>query len=154
MVFFPFIFRLERANILRRIMALDEDRRSLSQCADRIQAFRTKETTLIAQMTSWNYILKSRSKYSGCFWGTYPITLRQKVALTLYAKLLAAELRKNPWPIDPFDPSGAPLRPLIRDGKVIGAYSVGMDGIDQKGTKGQDSIFLLYGPLESPKKTP
>lgn len=153
-VLFPLVFRLERAQILRRIIALDEDRRSLPLWTDRIQAYRMKESNLRAQMNSWNYLLKLRAKYGSSFWGTYPIVIQQNVSVTLYAKLLAAELRKQAWPIDTFDPAGAPLRPLLRDGMLIGAYSVGLNGIDDKGVKGQDIPFLLYGPLFVPKPVP
>jgi hypothetical protein len=59
-------------------------------------------------------------------------------------------LRGQPWPIDPYDPSGKPLRPFLRDGKLMGAYSVYADGVDDGGNKGKDRYFPLYGPLEAP----
>lgn len=151
---FSFYFRLGRANALRRLLSLDEDRRSQPQYADRIQAFRLKDIALKTQMMDpWKYLFHARNIYHGSFWG-YGNALHQKLSAILYAKLLVAELRKTPWPIDSFDPAGGPLRPLERDGKVIGAYSVGLNGIDDKGTKHQDALFPLYGPLFVPKPVP
>ena len=68
----------------------------------------------------------------------------------LKGRLLAAELKNQPWPQDIFDPTGSPLRPVKRDGKIIGAYSVGSNGIDDGGDKKLDRYFPLYGPLELP----
>lgn len=64
--------------------------------------------------------------------------------------LLAAELRQKPWPVDLFDPSGKPLRRYERAGKLIGAYSVGSDGVDDGGVRKTDIVFPLYGPWEAP----
>lgn len=68
----------------------------------------------------------------------------------LKGRLIAAELKGEPWPIDVFDPARKPLRPVLRDGKIIGAYTVGKDGIDDGGDKKKDRYFPLYGPLEPP----
>jgi hypothetical protein len=64
-------------------------------------------------------------------------------------RLLAAELRGQPWPIDPYDPTGRPLRRFERDGQLMGAYTVHKDGIDGSGKRG-DRYYALYGPLEPP----
>jgi hypothetical protein len=72
------------------------------------------------------------------------------VQCQLRLRLMAAELRGQPWPIDPYDPSGKPLRPFLRDGKLMGAYSVYADGVDDGGKKYTDRYFQLYGPLEAP----
>ena len=71
----------------------------------------------------------------------------------LFARLLVAELRGTPWPIDDFDPLHQRLRPILRDGEIMGAYSVGNDGIDDGGEK-DDRYFPLYGPRTAPKATP
>ena len=63
-------------------------------------------------------------------------------------QLLMAELRREPWPIDLFDPTRQPLRKLLRDGKVIGAYSIGENQVDDGGDQKKDLSFLLFGPLE------
>jgi hypothetical protein len=72
------------------------------------------------------------------------------VQCELRLRLMAAELRGQPWPVDPYDPSGKPLRPFLRDGKLMGAYSVYEDGVDDGGAKRKDRYFPLYGPLEAP----
>jgi hypothetical protein len=82
--------------------------------------------------------------------GSTPVILEITVQCQVRLRLMAAELRSQPWPIDPFDPSGKPLRPYLRDGKLMGAYSVDKDGVDNGGTKGKDLYFPLYGPLEAP----
>jgi hypothetical protein len=66
----------------------------------------------------------------------------QRIALR--GRLLAAELQGQSWPIDIFDKTGAFLRPITRDGRVIAAYSVGDDGIDQGGIEKKDLVFPLY----------
>jgi hypothetical protein len=72
----------------------------------------------------------------------------------LRGRLVAAELRGQPWPVDSFDPSGAVLRPVSRDGVLVGAYTVGKDGVDDGGVEKQDRYFPLYGPREAPKPAP
>jgi hypothetical protein len=65
-------------------------------------------------------------------------------------QVVLAELRNEPWPNDPFDPAGGPLHRVERDGKLMGAYSVGENGIDDGGDKRKDDYFPLYGPLDPP----
>ena len=72
----------------------------------------------------------------------------------LRGRLLAAELRGQRWPHDNFDATGAPLRAFKRDGILVGAYSVGPDGIDNGGDAAKDRYFPLYGPREAPKSSP
>jgi hypothetical protein len=79
-----------------------------------------------------------------------PMILESTVQCQVCLRLMAAELRGQPWPIDPYDPSGKPLRPFLRDGKLMGAYSVYEDGVDDGGKKYTDRYFPLYGPLEAP----
>jgi hypothetical protein len=79
-----------------------------------------------------------------------PMIQKMIVHSELSVRLLAAELRGETWPTDPFDPSGSPLRRLERDGKVVGGYSVDENGVDDGGRKGKDRYFPLYGPLTPP----
>ncbi len=79
-----------------------------------------------------------------------PIILHGAARCRARLYLMAAELRGQPWPVDPYDPSGKPLRPFLRDGKLMGAYSVSEDGVDNGGDKRKDRYFPLYGPLEAP----
>lgn len=74
----------------------------------------------------------------------------------LHLALVAAELRQAPWPVDCFDPAGKPLRRFERDGKLVGAYSVGVNGSDDGGDEKADITFPLYGPwkLQAPDTSP
>jgi hypothetical protein len=66
--------------------------------------------------------------------------------------LFAAELRGLPWPIDVLDPTGKPLRRWEKEGRLIGAYSVGANGIDDGGDRASDIPLRLYP--EPPESTP
>jgi hypothetical protein len=95
--------------------------------------------TMIRQEQVENESLKATSRYSFRTWyarGMGHLKYSQWhdiFATQLRLRLLAADLRGLPWPIDPWDPAGARLRPLLRDGVVIGAYSLGLNGIDDHG---------------------
>lgn len=67
--------------------------------------------------------------------------VRQQLAL------LAAELDGLPWPADPEDPAGGSYRRFERDGRLVGAYSVGPNGADDHG-RGDDRCIDLYGPCK------
>jgi hypothetical protein len=72
-------------------------------------------------------------------------------ALTLLrCRLVSAELKRQAWPRDCFDPTGATLRRIERDGRLIGAYSVGFDGVDNHGQHSRDECWQLYAPLSRP----
>lgn len=68
-----------------------------------------------------------------------------------HLRLLAADLDGAPWPTDPGDPAGGPLRPIRRDGVVIGGYSVGPDGRDDGGDRKTDRCWPLRAVLGSPR---
>lgn len=71
------------------------------------------------------------------------------ISQELSLRLLANELTGNAWPKDVFALNDAPLQRCERDGRMIGAYSVGWNGIDEGGA-GDDRYFGLYGSLEPP----
>lgn len=77
--------------------------------------------------------------------------LRRHLRCTTGLRLLAAELSGTPWPTDPGDPAGGPLRPVLRDGVVIGAYGLGNDGLDGAGDRYKDWCWPLRARLGSPK---
>lgn len=79
------------------------------------------------------------------------ILLFTHLRITLQIRLLAADLAGAPWPADPCDPAGGPLRPIMRAGAVIGAYSLGPDGVDDGGTVRTDWCWPLRARLGSPK---
>jgi len=66
-------------------------------------------------------------------------------------RLLAADLAGTAWPADPGDPSGGMLRPILRDGAVIGAYGYGGDGIDGGGSVKADWCWPLRARLGYPR---
>jgi hypothetical protein len=68
----------------------------------------------------------------------------------IHIQVILAELRNEPLPKDPFDPAGGLLRRFERDGKLIGVYSLGENGVDDGGDKNKDYYFPLYGPFEDP----
>ncbi len=78
--------------------------------------------------------------------------------LHMRAELLCAELGGGAWPVDRHAPAGTTLRRLERDGRLIAAYSVGRNGVDDGGTSGvgpgtsippcDDLVFPLYGRIE------
>jgi hypothetical protein len=79
------------------------------------------------------------------------ITVRMTLELSLLARVLHAETHGSDWPSDVFDPNGNPLRRIERGGKLIGAYSVGEDGIDDHGSRSSDKCWPLYEELGRPK---
>jgi hypothetical protein len=105
----------------------------------------------IALFQEWT---KKNTRPVHIFWSMtltdYDFLINLNYETQLKGRLLAAELKNQPWPQDIFDPTGATLRPVLRDGKIIGAYTVGSNGIDDGGDKKLDRYFPLYGPLELP----
>ncbi|HAT10074.1 MAG TPA: hypothetical protein DCS97_05670 [Planctomycetes bacterium] len=73
--------------------------------------------------------------------------LRQRA----YLLLLAADFDGSAWPSDPGDSAGGTLRPILRDGLVIGAYSFGADMRDDGGLTRVDWCFPLRAPLGYPR---
>lgn len=68
----------------------------------------------------------------------------------LHFRLLAAELTGRPWPEDPFAPPGTALHRVERDGALLGAWSVGEDGVDDGGDRSRDCCLSLAGRLGRP----
>lgn len=69
-------------------------------------------------------------------------------AARLRLLLIAAELGGKPWPPDLFAADRAPLRRIERDGRLVGAYTVGPDGHDDGGTVPLDRRWPLYATLD------
>lgn len=64
---------------------------------------------------------------------------------------VAAELGGGAWPVDAMDPASGPLRRVEREGRLVGAYSLGADGQDAGGDLKLDRCWPLHGPLGSPR---
>jgi hypothetical protein len=76
--------------------------------------------------------------------------LKSLLRCRLYGLLIASELLGETWPSDPCAPAGMPLKRIERDGRLIGTYSLGMDGIDNGGDPKADMVFPLYGDPDAP----
>lgn len=77
--------------------------------------------------------------------------LSQHLRVTTQLRLVAAELLGEAWPIDPCDPKGGRMREIRRDGRMIGAYSLGGNAIDDGGDIRADWCWPLRGQL-GPRK--
>lgn len=84
--------------------------------------------------------------------GALPHVITAVVTMRLRLQVMISDLSATPWPNDPFDPAGNPLRRVERDGRTMGAYTVYENGRDDGGKHG-DKYFPLYGPLEPPVST-
>ena len=78
---------------------------------------------------------------------------RWSIATSTHLRLMAADLDESPWPDDPFALTPAPLHRAERDGILIGAWSVGLDGIDQSGDPSKDVLMSLVPKNGYPKMT-
>ena len=61
--------------------------------------------------------------------------------------VLAAELRRSPWPVDPSDPAGGQVRRIERGGRLIGYYLLGANQTDDGGRIKGDFCQALYERL-------
>lgn len=142
--------RMERASILRaelswhRFVTAHRDQPRLwMDEADRREA-------LIIGAGSWLGI----DAHQEVLFLQHPSVVRRLVGVVLYARLLASELRGVPWPVDLCDRAGDPLRRWEKDGHLIGAYSVGPDGLDDGGDSRKDLLFRLRLDPPEPLSTP
>jgi hypothetical protein len=141
----PLYFRAGRKDAL---LSLLDDRQELQFINDQTSMAwaRSSEAKLRVARGDMFYlsiIPKPSMVVRGFFMPNYWIISREHKT-ALHGRLLAAELQGQPWPIDTFDATGSVLRPITRDGRIIAAYSVGDDGIDQGGNEKKDHVFPLY----------
>jgi hypothetical protein len=98
----------------------------------------------------------SRWNPSRLLWEVAPMSAHEYLVTMfaerrLFDELVAAVLCDEPWPVDWFDPGAARLRPIVQDGVILGAYSVGADGVDDGGiggNGGKDRRWALFGPID------
>jgi hypothetical protein len=79
--------------------------------------------------------------------GLFALHLR----ITTQLRLIAADAVGEAWPTDPCDPRGSPLREIRRNGRMIGAYSLGANGMDDGGDLRADWCWPLREQL-GPRK--
>lgn len=65
------------------------------------------------------------------------------VGWILHVRLLAAEFAGRGWPEDPFAPPGTPLHRVERGGALLGAWSVGKNGVPDGGNRRDDLCLSL-----------
>lgn len=73
--------------------------------------------------------------------------LLEQLRTTTRLRLIAADNLGEPWPVDPCDPAGGRLREIRRDGHMIGAYSLGADGVDDGADVRRDWCWPLREQL-------
>ncbi len=144
--YMPYIIRVGRHELLSAEIESLVHLRDHDQLT-RLAWQRKQMTTIMARKKS---IPSSGSFLVGIVMPNLDYVVEKTYETQLKGRLLAAELKNQPWPQDIFDPTGTPLRPVKRDGQIIGAYTVGSNGVDDGGDKKLDRYFPLYGPLELP----
>jgi len=77
--------------------------------------------------------------------------MQRNLRCTTGLRLLAADLDGSPWPMDPGAPPGGLIRPILRDGVMIGGYGLGLDGVDDGGNPISDWCWALHAQLGYPK---
>jgi hypothetical protein len=97
--------------------------------------------------TTWRSLLPSRYLAG---WAHQSHVYVRGVRQILHLRLLAADLVGNPWPEDPFAVPGTPLHRVERDGVLLGAWSVGIDGIPNGGDRRSDCCMSLGAQLGKP----
>lgn len=77
------------------------------------------------------------------------IVLR-RIPIPLQLRLLTAEMRHDSWPLDPISDSPMPMHRVERDGQLIDAWSVGLNGRADGGSQLWDLSIPLSGIMGSP----
>lgn len=79
------------------------------------------------------------------------VVMMEQLRTTTRLRLIAADLLGEPWPVDPGDPAGGRLREIRRGDHMIGAYSIGPNGVDDGGDIRNDWCWPLREQL-GPRK--
>ncbi len=141
----PFVIRCGRARGVQNYLDVIQfvracrDEFSLTQEIEHLHA-------TVRPYSRWDSGASIPRSFSSTLW----LTARQHLRNTIFSRLLASRFRHQPLPIDPCDPAGGALRPILRDGVMIGAYSIGMDQVDDGGNTRNDFCFALTARLGWP----
>ena len=76
-------------------------------------------------------------------WDSIVFAIHKQLVLQMKLAVLHSELTGEPWPVDPFDAKGGSVRQLIKDGQLIGVYSIGINQIDDHGDQNLDKVLKL-----------
>jgi hypothetical protein len=112
----------------------------------RLEAARLLEAEMLAWSPAWH----PRYLLARMLAPAIVLVVHSGVSNAVALRVTAAELRGAPWPRDPTDPSGGQVRRIERDGRLIGFYLCGKDGVDGKGHQRDDRCFALYDRLGQP----
>jgi hypothetical protein len=138
------MIRLSRGQLLAFNLDMVEAWSGHATAAGRVDAFRLVATRM-EKLTRWdprNQLVQQLGAACG-------MVARSWAETDTQLRLLAAELRGEPWPIDPTDPAGKPVRRIERSGRLIGFYLL-KDGADDGGHTGKDKCTALYEALGKP----
>ena len=134
-----------RAPYLRDLLAWHQAMTKATDARDMIHIARLDQERW--RDPSWQQLLPRQ--FMGLYWQQGYFHLRA-IGGILHLRLLAADLTGNPWPEDPFADPGTPLHRVERDGVLLGAWSVGFDGVPQGGDRNRDVCMSLGPPLGKP----
>ena len=138
------MIRLSRGKLLAFNLDMVEAWSKHATAAGRVAAFRLVATRM-EKLNRWD----PRNRLVQELGAACGMVARSWAEADTHLRLLAAELRGEPWPIDPTDPAGKPVRRIERDGRLIGFYLL-KDGTDDGGHTSKDKCTALYEPLGKP----
>jgi hypothetical protein len=149
----PLFLRLGRAKLISSPLEFLKANRETSSFADYFSSFKTimkeRDKQRTYRETFPKYIrLILFPRFSVLDSSDHKDYVPMRLAkVILHCRVLIAELRKTSWPVDVFfDPNAKPLHRVERNGKLIGTYSVGLNGVDDGGIKGSDDYYIpIYG---------
>lgn len=140
------LMRLARRSVLEADLDMIAAWRSSTTPAARLAAMHAL-TSRLTTAPAWD--LRARVAMTLVPAGELVCTSWAKTDVGL--RVLEAELRGTPWPLDPTDPAGGMVHRVERGGRLIGYYLLGRNGGDDGGVPGRDDCVSLYEPLGSPK---
>ncbi len=128
--------------VAREILNLMVDFRDRSDPTTQLQRWRAadanKDSTMLLSRADHARWLVAQNELRDC---------HAQFRAIMAIEALRSALLDLPASRDRCDVSGAPLKPLVRDGVVIGAYSIGVDLVDHGGDRARDIVLPLTPAL-------
>lgn len=159
-VFLDLFFRLGRGSILERAITTADwcQRHGMPHtCAEVLAAApsRPRPTPMSSPRELLSTMLDpgwcQHCARAGQWSSTLHMVIMEQLRTTTRLRLIAADLLGEPWPVDPGDPAGGRLREIRRGDHMIGAYSIGPNGVDDGGDLRTDWCWPLREQL-GPRK--